>query len=243
MNDVYGEVSDWRRLLPRERDVITGRRSGHRDDKHHQEQSPGRSRSMGHRTRRRLPRAGLALVAALALGTVGALGARAWLSGDGPSATTARPSSSPTGTVPVAPPPSLSGTAATAILVEYSGGELVRHECSDASGGGACVYYDDDYEPLVVRCTPSGCTLRYVAGTTGSLAGPLTLSGTTNAAAEGCEETRWTLELTPVGEAVTEGIRHPARLVGTATASRPAEVLPNVNCLGAEDVYRYDATP
>ena len=40
MKDVYGSVADWRRLVPRERDVITGRRTGLRDDKRRDEQQP-----------------------------------------------------------------------------------------------------------------------------------------------------------------------------------------------------------
>lgn len=241
MRDVYREVSDWRRLLPRERDVVTGRRTGFRDDKGQEERSPRQERSTRGRSWGGLPFAGVVVIGVIALAALGALVARAVLAGEGSSAPADSPSLA--STTSAAPTPSPSSTAATAILLEYSGGKLVRHECSDASGGGACTYYDDDYEPLVVRCTPSACVLRYIAGTTGSVAGPLSLSGMTDSAEDGCEETRWTLELTPVGEAVTEGIRHPARLVGTATASRPAEELPGVNCLGAEDVYRYDATP
>jgi hypothetical protein len=239
MKDVYRDVPHWRRLLPRERDVLTGRRSGLRDDKGEQQsQQPGDGGASRGLLGTGVSVGTAALVAAAVVATlaVGGLGARALLSGDDPS----RPVATLT---PAAPSPSSSVPAATAIQLEYSGGELVRRECTDASGEGECVEFDVEYDPLSVRCTASGCIVTYFGGTTGSLAGPLSLSGTTDAADEGCEETRWTLELTPVGEATTEGIRHPARLVGTATTSRPAERLPEVNCLGAEDVYRFDSTP
>lgn len=135
-----------------------------------------------------------------------------------------------------------SEAAATAILLSYSGGTLTANECSDASGLGKCVRLDTPFDPLSVRCTPSDCIVTYFGGT-GSVAGPLTVTGHTDAASEGCQETTWKLTLTPVGDIVTEGIHHPAKLVGTAHTNRPAEVVPGSNCLGATETYNYDATP
>lgn len=53
----------------------------------------------------------------------------------------------------------------------------------------------------------------------------------------------WTLRLTPEGSAVTEGIAHPARLTGVATVRRATKDIPTADCLGADDEYRYDASP
>ncbi len=228
MKQVYRDLADPGRLLARERDVVTGRRTALRDDK-------------GRRGEQQAPRIAPRTWVASALAAVvvvagGFVGARELLAPDdvalpAPTAATSAPATS-------APP---TEAPATAILLDYAGGELVRHECSDATGDGECAYYPDDYTPLPVRCTADGCTVYSIED--GPIDAPLRRSGTVPAADGRCEPTAWTLDLAPVGEATTEGIRHPARIVGTVTKSRPAEDLGDVNCLGAEDEYRYDATP
>jgi len=257
VNDVYGDVPDWRRLVPRERDVVTGRLTGQRDDKRrndHQDQPQhdASSQVAGHAVRSfSVPAVIATVVAVLAVvGVAGVLGARAIGGGDddtsarGPGATS-RPDvggsgagggGTPGASATVAPP-----AAATAITLEYSGGKLTVDRCTDLSGKGKCDRFPNDYDPLTVRCTAEGCTVYYVKE--GPLTGPLTMSGTTKALTNGCQQTSWDISLTPVGEAVTEGIRHPARLVGVAHTSRVAEMLPSVNCLGAEQTYVFDATP
>lgn len=270
MKDVYRDVSHWRRLLPRERDVVTGHRAGFRDDKRDEDRQQDQSQQSqssgdggaGHG----LLGAGVsvgtaALVTAAVVVALGAggLGVRALVSDDGdapPSAsstsgTGGEPGAAPGGVTPGAsgtasgvagvPVPAQSEPPATAIQLEYAGGSVVRHECSDASGEGGCAYFDAP-GPISVYCTAAGCTAYHFG--TGSIDGPLRLSGQTNAETDGCQQSRWTLDLTPAGTAVTEGLSHPARITGTVTQSRPAEVLPDgTSCLGAEDEYRYDAVP
>lgn len=229
MKQVYRDLVDPGRLLARERDVATGRRTAGREDK-------GRRGERQHAPR--IPArswAGLALAAVVVVAG-GVVGAQALLAPDdvalpSPTAGTVTPVTS-------APP---TDAPATAILLDYAGGELVRHECSDAAGGGGCAYYPDDYTPLPVRCTADGCTVYSIEE--GPIDGPLRRSGKVPAADDRCKPTVWTIDLAPVGEATTDGIRHPARIVGTVTKSRIAEDLGDVNCLGAVDEYRYDATP
>jgi len=260
MRDVYRDVPHRRRLLPRERDVVTGHRAGFRDDKRDdRQQDQSQSQSSGSEgSGHGLLGTGVSVgtAALVALGVVvalaaGGLGVRALVSDDGegpPTATsTSGPAAAPGGASPGAtgagavPVPSQSEAPATAIQLEYTGGSVVRHECSDASGEGGCAYFDSP-GPISVYCTADGCTAYHFG--TGSIDGPLSLKGQTNAETDGCQQSRWTLDLTPVGTAVTEGLRHPARITGTVTQSRPAEVLPDgTSCLGAEDEYRYDATP
>ncbi|MDN5767203.1 MAG: hypothetical protein L0H96_09340 [Humibacillus sp.] len=132
---------------------------------------------------------------------------------------------------------------ATAIRLDYSGGKLARRECSDPSGSDACVYFNGAWDPLTARCTDAGCSIYVFDGVARPIDAPLSSSGDQPNLGKGCAPTHWTLKLTPVGKAVTEGITHPARLIGTVTASRPAESVPGNNCLGAEEAYRYDATP
>ena len=140
------------------------------------------------------------------------------------------------------PVPALSEPPATAIQLEYAGGSYIRHECSDASGEGGCSYLAEP-PPMSVYCTADGCTLYHYG--TGPIDGPLSMKGSTTAGnVKGCQQTSWTIDFTPVGVAETQGLRHPARITGTVTQSRPAEVLPDgTSCLGADDVYRYDASP
>ncbi len=264
MKDVYRDVSHWRRLLPRERDVVTGHREGFRDDKREddrqQDQSHQSQASGDGGASHGLLGAGVsvgtaALVATAVVVALGAggLGVRALVSddADGPPAATAGTGGAPGGLSPGAsatasgiagvPVPAQGEPPATAIQLEYAGGSVVRHECSDASGKGGCAYFDAP-GPISVYCTAAGCTA-YSFGS-GSIDGPLSLRGQTAAETDGCQQTSWTLDLTPVGTAVTEGLSHPARITGTATQSRPAEVLPDgTSCLGAEDEYRYDAAP
>ncbi|WP_377645331.1 hypothetical protein [Oryzobacter terrae] len=267
MKDVYREVSHWRRLLPRERDVVTGRREGFRDDKREddpqadrsqQSQGSGDGGAGGGLLGTGVPVGTAALVAAAVVVALGAggLGVRALVSDDGddpPSAvSTSGPGGAPGGAVAGSGAPTASGGAgvpvpvqseppATAIQLEYTGGSFVRRECTDLSGEGECEYYADPI-PLSVYCTADGCTLYHFG--TGSIDGPLSLKGRTSADTEGCQQTSWTLDFTPVGVAVTQGLRHPARITGTMTQSRPAELLPDgTNCLGGDEVYRYDASP
>ncbi len=250
MKDVYRDVSHWRRLLPRERDVVTGRRAGFRDDKREDDRQQDRSQTAGDRgASHRLLGAGMSAGTAALVATAvvvalaaGGLGVRALMSSSGPGGASAgaTPGSSASGVAGV-PAPALSAPPATAIQLEYAGGGYVRHECSDAKGEGTCVYFDDP-GPLSVYCTADGCTLYHFGE--GSIDAPLVLAGRTSAETDGCQQTSWSLDLTPVGVAVTEGLEHPARITGTVTQSRPAEVLPDgTNCLGAEDEYRYDAVP
>ncbi|CAN7278716.1 hypothetical protein [Knoellia sp. LjRoot47] len=276
MNDVYGDVPDWRRLVPRERDVVTGRLTGQRDDKRHDDQdqhdadthgSSQHAPTMSGRsfaslsTSASVPAVIATAVAVLAIVVAGGvLGARA-LGGAGDAApasagtagvltpgATGGPETGATGGAGdvTGSPGAASATdapaaVASAITLEYSGGKLTVDRCTDLSGKGECDKFPNDYDPLTVRCTVDGCTVYYVRE--GPLTGPLTMSGKTNGATEGCQETSWDISITPVGEAVTEGIRHPARIVGVAHTSRVAEQLPTVNCLGAEQTYVFDATP
>ncbi|GAA4114593.1 hypothetical protein GCM10022415_10610 [Knoellia locipacati] len=275
MNDVYGDVPDWRRLVPRERDVVTGRLTGQRDDKRHDDQhdadSDGLSqqgvstsgRSLATLSSSASVPAVIAVVVAVVavVGVGGLLGARALGgSGDDAGRTSTGAAGVPTPGAPGAPGAGSTGgpggatgpaggasatvappAAATAITLEYSGGKLTVDRCTDLSGKGKCTKFPDDYDPLTVRCTADGCTVYYIKE--GPLTGPLTMAGRTKAITDGCQQTSWDIRLTPVGEAVTEGIRHPARLVGVAHTSRVPEMFPTVNCLGAEQTYVYDATP
>jgi hypothetical protein len=169
----------------------------------------------------------------------------------GSSASRASTSAAAGGPIPVsasaAPltPTSDTEPPATAIRLDYSGVKVLRRECSDATGGGGCGHIMDDYDPLPVRCTMKGCTVYlYLFGATQApVDGPLRMSGDYPDPTSDCAPSHWTIDLTPVGHAVTEGIRHPARLVGTLTARRGAKILPKFNCLGADEVYRYDAVP
>lgn len=272
MKDVYRDVSHWRRLLPRERDVVTGHRAGFRDDKREDDQQDRSDQSQQSHgsgdggASHGLLGAGVsvgtaALVTAAVVVALGAggLGVRALVSDDGdspPAASATTGTSGAPGGAPGGVSPGTSGTAsgvagvpvpaqseppATAIQLEYAGGSVVRHECSDASGKGGCAYFDPP-GPISVYCTADGCTA-YSFGS-GSIDGPLSLRGQTAAETKGCQQTSWTIDLTPVGVAETQGLRHPARIAGTITQSRPAEVLPDgTSCLGAEDEYRYDASP
>ena len=187
----------------------------------------------------------------MALGA-GGLGVRALVSDDGdapPTATsTAGPGGAPGGASPgvtgagAVPVPSQSEAPATAIQLEYTGGSYVRHECSDASGDGGCSYLPEP-PSISVYCTAAGCTLYHFG--TGPIDGPLRMKGrTTGGNLKGCQQTSWSMDFTPVGVAETEGLRHPARITGTVTQSRPAEVLADgTSCLGTDDEYRYDASP
>ena len=164
-----------------------------------------------------------------------------------------RADASPAGGAPV--PASASAAAlaatsateppATAIRLDYSGVKVVRRECSDATGKGGCSHIMTTYDPLPVRCTVDGCTVYlYLFGATQApIDRTLKMSGDYPDLTSSCAPSHWTIALTPVGQATTEGIRHPARLVGTLTAKRGAKVLPKFNCLGADEVYRYDALP
>lgn len=231
MKGVYRDVPSLRRLLPRERDAVTGRLTGSRDDK-------GRRDDAGRTRRPRGRTAGIVAAAAVVL-VGGGVAARAlFTEGDrAPSTVTGSPTSS---SDPV-PTPTPSDAPATAISLEYAGGSLVRQECSDPTGNGACSYFPDPGS-ISLYCTADGCTLYHYG--TGPIDGPLRLAGTTQALTDGCQETSWTLDLRPSGTSSTEGVSHPARIVGTVTAVRPAEVLPDgTNCLGAVQEYRYDATP
>lgn len=307
MKDVYGKVPDWRRLVPPERDVVTGRLTGVRDDKRREEedqsqqddasQDPSSHGASQGRSTATSPSGGslvtavsalplpvlLAAAAAVivALGVGGVIGARA-LTGSsrsptptvvagpsgtapvggagstpgsggaslpgaaspGPAGVASGPAGVASGPAGVASGPGATGAgAATAISLSYSGGALTQNECTDASGGGECSRLNTPFVPLTVRCTPEGCTVYNFDGAGVALRGPVTLSGTTSTAEDGCQETTWTLNLVPSGEATTEGIRHPARLTGQGRTSRPAEVLATINCLGAAETFSYDATP
>lgn len=235
MRGVYRDVASGRRLLPRERDVVTGRLTGSRDDKGRRDDAVRPRRPRGRTV------AGAGLAAAVIL-VGGGLAARALLTdGDrAPSAVTGSPTTTTTTTTAVAPP-TPSEAPATAISLEYVGGRLVRQECSDASGKGECSYFPDPGS-ISLYCTADGCTLYHYG--TGPIDGPLRLAGRTDAETDGCQQTSWTMDLSPSGVSRTEGVSHPARIVGTVTAVRPAELLPDgTNCLGAVQEYRYDATP
>lgn len=175
------------------------------------------------------------------------------LAGNGSS----RGAGSPTAGAPVPASASVSASAAalaaaapteppaTAIRLDYSGVKVVRRECSDATGAGGCSHIMTTYDPLLVRCTVGGCTvyLSLLGATQAPIDRTLKMSGDYPDLTSSCAPSHWTIALTPVGQATTEGIRHPARLVGTLTAKRGAKVLPKFNCLGADEVYRYDALP
>lgn len=268
MSDVYGRVSV-SQLLPRERDVTSGRLTARRDDKRRHDKPRDDSGHApvprrGSRTRLGSPSitprvwwsvAGAAvLLVAIITGAVAVAGrpsqtptaltaeqsttAEAPSAAGGPKPASASPAVSPSTlatAVPTEPP-------ATAIRLDYAGGTLVKKECSDAAGTGKCFHFDTQYDPLVVRCTPKDCLL-YAYGRSGSIRVPIRLSGDVQDPTSDCAPTHWTIKLSPVGESVTEGIRHPARLVGMATASRPAQLLGKFNCLGSVEVYRVNATP
>ena len=119
---------------------------------------------------------------------------------------------------------------------------MLSKECSDAAGTGECFRFDTHYDPLVVRCTSDDCLI-YIYGRTRSIRAPFSMSGDVQDPKSDCAPTHWSIKLTPVGQSITEGIKHPTRLVGEGTASRPAQLLPKFNCLGAKEVYRVDATP
>lgn len=264
MNDVYGRLSE-SGLLPRERDVVSGRLTARRDDKRRDDKShkePAKGSRSGTRTRlvrpTLTPRMGWTVGGAALLLVVAVTGAVAF-TGRMPDPPTAVPgqglltagvSSSLGGPVPAAAsvsvpassPASPTEAPASAIRLDYSGGKLVRNTCSDASGRGKCTLWEVQEGTLTVRCTPDGCTL-YAFRETLPIDAPLSRSGDVPNKGKGCAPTHWTLKLSPVGEAVTEGITHPARLVGAATGNRPAALVPGFNCLGADQLYRYDATP
>lgn len=145
--------------------------------------------------------------------------------------------------VPAPSPASPTEAPASAIRLDYSGVKVVRRECSDATGAGGCSHIVLSYDPLPVRCTMDGCTVYIIGATPSPIDGPLAMSGDVPDLTSDCAPSHWTIKVTPVGQAVTEGIKHPARLVGTLTAKRAAKILPTFNCLGADEVYRYDATP
>lgn len=257
MKDVYGRVAE-SRLLPRERDVVTGHLTARRDDKRRdRDQSepspgprargrPGRARRshLSPRTRWAAGAAGLLLVASIAGAFAIAGGTPETPSALSPtgSSTTAGPSTA--GGSPAAPvPASPTEPSATAIRLDYSGGKVVRNTCSDPSGRGECSLWDiQEFDVLTVRCTPDGCTLHF-RGETPSIDAPVSISGDLPNSGNGCAPTHWTLEVTPVGTSATEGITHPSRLIAAHTANRPAAFGPGVNCRGADMEYRYDATP
>lgn len=240
MKDVYGRLSE-ADLLPRERDAVSGRLTARRDDKRReQDQSAGRD-ARGSRVARSGRWWVAGSIALVLLVTAGSFA----LAGRGPQApTTAPPAAGPTASASSSSVSSApSQEPATAILLEYTGGELTRKECSDASGNGGCDYFDTAYDPLRVRCTAQGCLAYLFDARTVAVDQSASVSGEVPAPEAACKPTRWTVTLTPVGESVTEGLRHPARLVGTVTVSRPAEVVKGFSCLGAEEAYRYDAAP
>lgn len=267
MNDVYGRVAATR-LLPRERDVVSGRLTGRRDDKRrddrrHDPHRVGSSTRWKNRTRpgrqgtspRMWWAAGCAalLLVATITGAVAVAGRtpdsqsaapppRSSASGGASAAGSPRASASSIAALPVAASPSPAEPPATAIRLDYSGGKVTRKRCTDASGGGECFRFNTEYDPLVVRCTADGCKI-YAYGRTSSLAAPVSMVGDVPDPDSDCAATHWTIKIQPVGQSVTEGIRHPARLVGVATSSRPAALLAKFNCLGAEEVYQVDATP
>lgn len=116
--------------------------------------------------------------------------------------------------------------------------------CIDATGGGCGSQIIDTYKILPVRCTAEGCSVYVVDAKARLIDRPLRVTGkVTDTVNPSCAPSRWSVELRPVGRSTTEGVTHPARLVGTITANRPAEVQPGINCFGADEVYRYDATP
>jgi hypothetical protein len=236
VNGVYRSVPDRHRLVPRERDPVTGRRTRTRDEKHER--------------RARRPRSRLVVAAAIAavvVVTAAAVTLAVVLPGSDDDAAT-RPESggeaAPTTATDLTgvTPSSVADPPATAITLQYSGGNLTRAICTDLLGG-SCTYPwqgQTEYDPLTVRCTPQGCTVTLFE--THELGGGLDATGAAPAG-DGCEPTVWTLSLDAVGTAVTHGIEHPARLVGTVTQFRPPEVLAAVNCLGGDEEYVYDATP
>lgn len=244
MKDVYGRLSPGR-LIARERDAVTGRLTARREDKRQDSDRSTQPSSGGDAVFARSTRAWWAAGAAAAVVALFVAGAVA-VAGRGPddrsvavrsaaadSGGTSGPVAPSSGAPPVPP--------ASAIALEYSGGARTRYECSDVTGGGSCAHIDASFDPLSVRCTADGCTL-YFFGKSAPLGSSLTLTGDVPAKL-GCQPTRWSIQLKPVGGAVTEGIRHPERLVGTASAARPAEQFPGVNCLGADEAYRYEAVP
>lgn len=237
MKDVYGRLSE-ADLLPRERDAVSGRLTARRDDKRREQDRSAQPDARGSRFR---PSSRWVVAGSIALVLLVTAGSFA-LAGRGPGASTGAPTVAGSTTSTSAPSSTSSEEPATAILLEYTGGKITRNECSDASGKGKCQYYDTPWDPLTVRCTAQGCIL-YMFGRTVAVDKPANLSGEARSPVAACQPTRWTVKLTPVGESVTEGLRHPASLVGTATASRPAEVVPGWNCLGGEQAYRYDAAP
>ena len=93
----------------------------------------------------------------------------------------------------------------------------VRHECSDATGGGGA-YYPDDNTPPQCGARPTGAPVYSIEE--GPIDGPLRRSGRVPATDAMRVRRCSTFDLAPVGEATTDGIRHPARIVGTVTKSR-----------------------
>lgn len=237
MNDVYGRLSP-ARLLPRERDALTGHLTARREDKRQDSdpstQQPADQGLLG-RSARVWWAAGVAavVVAGSVAGAVAIAGRGGTASGR--IVTAALPS-----TVPSLPTASVTG--ASAIQLDYTGGELTRHVCTSSIPGDTCLGdVDFGFDPLPVRCTATECTVYFFDGATAILGGPVAISGSyTNAP---CPEVFWSLELTPIGDSVTEGIRHPARLVGRATAKRKAKNIVSKDCLSGDYEYRYDASP
>ncbi len=174
VKDVYGRLAE-SRLLPRERDVVSGRLSARRDDKRQDRDQP--ESSPGPRARRRLGRAsrshpsprtrwavggaGLLLVAGIAGAFAIAGGTPETPSALSPTGSSATAGSSTAGGPPAVPAPaSPTEPPVTAIRLDYSGGKLVRNTCSDPSGRGKCSPWDVQEATLTVRCTPGAVTSR-----------------------------------------------------------------------------------
>ncbi|MEO7422194.1 MAG: hypothetical protein ABIU87_07355, partial [Ornithinibacter sp.] len=146
MNDVYGRLSP-ARLLPRERDALTGHLTARREDKHQDfdrsTQQPADQGLLG-RSARVWWAAGLAavVVAGSVAGAVAIAGRGGTTSGR--IVTAESPS-----TVP--PLPTSSVTGASAIQLDYTGGELTRHVCTSSIPGDTCLGdVDFGFDPLPV---------------------------------------------------------------------------------------------
>ena len=237
MKGAYGSVPEPARLLLRERDAVSGRRTGGRDEK-------GRRRVQeSHPPRWPVSRVLVAVgLAAMPLALLGFVVATRG-AGDGEDVATPNVTETPDRDPgpPVTTPPT--DPPATAIALSYSGGTLSRRVCTNLEGG-PCETSSSDFDPLAVRCTAQRCTVDDFGEVAVPLVPGLSRSGTLlNTRFPECPPLFWTLTLEPVGRAVTRGIGHPARLVGTAATVTVPSSTPGSNCLGAEEEYTYDAVP
>lgn len=242
MNGVYRSIADRDRLLRKERDPVTGRLVRTRDQKGRQAGGSDIVPPPARRSRFVIAAAVAVLVLVAMAGVAAAVHARRD-SRDGADQRSAenrsaapRTTAGSQGTTAVTDPP------ATAISLTYTGGTFTRRVCTDLLSPGACVPTSTGFDPLPVRCTPQQCQVT-IFGQTVPLTATTNATGAFPYAGPQCGTAPWSVELRAVGSKVTRGIKHPARLVGQGTLTGQAQVLPDADCIGADEAYQYDAAP